>query len=56
MGSCVRYLDNGNGPKMKMTTLLTIDRLSGAFEQMVQFNDKAGFVHNGRCAAAMKLF
>jgi hypothetical protein len=27
---------------MKMLTTLKIDRVSGAFEQIVQFNDKGG--------------
>lgn len=55
-GSCVRYIENGNAPKLKMTTMLAIDRLSGAFEQIVQFNDKGGLVHNGHCAAVSKRF
>jgi len=55
-GTCVRFLEAGNGSKMKMTTNLTIDRVSGAFQQMVQFNDKPGLIHNGRCTAAKKAF
>ena len=55
-GTCVRDLENGTGPKMTMTTNLTIDRVSGAFQQMVQFNDKPGLVHIGRCAASKKAF
>ncbi|WLA65574.1 hypothetical protein [Bradyrhizobium diazoefficiens] len=55
-GSCVRFLKNGTGPQMKMATTLTIDRHSGAFEQIVQFNDKGGLVHTGHCIPAKKMF
>ena len=55
-GSCVRFLQSGPGPQMKMTTLLKIDRVSGAFEQTVSFNDRGGLVHVGHCVPARRMF
>ncbi|WP_271504991.1 hypothetical protein [Bradyrhizobium sp. CCBAU 11357] len=44
-GGCVRTLEG----KMKVENLFTFDRVSGAFEQTVRFNDKGGLVHSGHC-------
>jgi hypothetical protein len=55
-GECLRYLGNGMAPKTKMLTTLKIDRVSGAFEQIVQFNDKGGLTHMGHCTPAARMF
>jgi hypothetical protein len=55
-GVCLRYLGNGTAPKMKMLTVLKIDRVSGAFEEIVQFNDKGGLTHMGHCTPAIRMF
>ncbi|MEY9884973.1 hypothetical protein [Bradyrhizobium sp. USDA 329] len=49
-GGCVRMLE-----KMKVYHRFTIDRVSGSFEESVQFNDKAGLIHYGRCTPARPL-
>jgi hypothetical protein len=40
----------------EMLTVLKIDRVSGAFEQIVQFNDKGGLTHMGHCTPATRMF
>jgi hypothetical protein len=55
-GTCTRFIENGPGPKTKMTSMLAIDRVRGSFEQIIQFNDKGGMVHNGQCAQATRAF
>jgi len=52
-GTCIRFIEDG---KMKMQRTLKIDRVSGAFEEIVQFNDKGGLVHMGHCLAASRKF
>lgn len=53
-GVCVRTIQLSTPTKAKYE--LTVDRLTGAFQQMVNFNDKPGLIHYGRCARASRVF
>jgi hypothetical protein len=54
-GTCDRFIQLKS--PMKYMQELTIDRVNGRFEQMIQLGENGGaLVHHGRCSSVKKMF
>lgn len=53
-GACERVLQLNRPTRMSKD--LTIDRVSGAFEEIYRLGESGGLVHYGRCSVTSKLF
>jgi hypothetical protein len=51
-GGCIRMLQTN----LKVIHRFTFDRVSGAFQESVSFNDKGELTHYGTCVSAKPLF
>ncbi|CAN0466610.1 unnamed protein product [Phaeothamnion confervicola] len=54
-GVCTQFPTSDSG-RYKYTIAFTFDRLTGAFQQLVQQNDVGRLIHHGRCTPATRVF
>jgi hypothetical protein len=55
-GRCETELKQSDGSLFKIERFISINRVSGTFEEHVTMNRKGGLIHYGQCTAAQRQF